>query len=108
MQVSFWFSTNEKTPPITGVYFACMINTIDNTVIPGFYNWNRENALWSTDKGIPVDIEFWTFADPYLWYEFDYPGTTYIQSFNAAQTAALQEVFDATERFNLISKLSEK
>lgn len=114
MQVSFWYSTEEKTPDRTGFYLACEILENDRlqnkryTSI-GYYYWN--NTEWQrmsdpaqTQKlGIPY-VAYWTFSDPYIWHEFDYPKST---TLTAAETAALQEIRDATDRFNTIRKLCQ-
>jgi len=69
MQVSFWFSVEEKLPNKSGLYFACILSFPRDHYtkpVPGFYWWDSDRGIWfSEDKKIPeLNVQYWTFADP--------------------------------------------
>ena len=117
MQVSFWYSSEEKLPDRNGFYLACEI--LENHQLAnkrytamGYYYWDgtswqrmtNPNKIQTEDEGPPF-VAYWTFSDPYIWYEFDYPkGFT----LTPAESAALQEIRDATDRFNTLQKLCQQ
>ena len=79
-------------------------------MVPNLYFWNVEESNWfKKDEKTPLknlEIIYWTMSDPIIWYEFDYPKSTPL--LNIASLAALQEVREATDKFNFLKNLSNK
>lgn len=112
MQISYWFSIEERLPVNSGVYLACgkSTNKIKDQVIPNLYFWDVDTSTWFKKDGKTnlknIEIVYWTLSDPFIWYEFDYPRS--IPELSIASMAALTEIRDATDKFNLIQNLSKK
>jgi hypothetical protein len=109
MQVSYWFSIEEKLPANSGVYLACgmYLNKPYSQMVPNLYFWNADELCWfKKDQKSPLKnlkVIYWTFSDPYIWYQFDYPQS--VPALNNAAMAAMQEVRDAIDKFNLLKNL---
>ena len=112
MQTSYWFSVDERLPANSGLYLACGINQTRSKkeIKTTLYYWDADYSSWLNKDGKTalknLNIIYWTFSDPYVWYEFDYPNSTPL--LNVASLAALQEVREAIDKFNILKNLSDK
>ena len=112
MQTSYWFSVDERLPVNSGVYLACGKNKskISDQVIPNLYFWDTDLSTWLKKDGKTdlknIEIIYWTMSDPFIWYEFDYPRS--VTELSNAAMAALTEIRDAIDKFNLIQNLSNR
>ena len=109
MQISYWFSVDEKLPANSGGYLACGMytNKPNKQTIPNLYFWNADELCWyKKDEKSPLKnlkVVYWTFSDPYFWYKFNLPPA--VPELHNAAMAAMQDIRDAVDKFNLLNNL---
>jgi hypothetical protein len=115
MKTSVWYHTADCNPDKTGYYMAFRTVTLaDDTWGVDYFYWNKDGGLkgkgeWRTDHTCHstwVNVYYWTASDPERWADEDGP----VRNRKAAKTnpaleAALKEVTDAMERYEIIKRL---
>lgn len=110
MKISIWYSVEEMLPPETGYYLSFVGSSLGRDLETGYNYYNKEKNYWSDYQSEygryaqPVNVTYWTDADPFSWNEE--MGITRNQNISESEKLAWNQVIESIKKYHTIKNLS--